>query len=368
MITRQTELESLIEQARTVDAVAIDTEFIWERTYYPRLGLIQLALSDEDCHLIDPCAIPDLTVFGDLLTDRNVVKIFHDAPQDLAILHHATKSVPKNIFDTRLAAGFAGLPATLSLSNLIKELLDIDLPKTETRTDWLQRPLAAKQVKYALDDVRYLRAARVLLLNSIIGPEIKSWLQEELELLNDPKTYMGPEIDQRHLKIRGSGSLEPRALSILRELVIWRESEAKTIDRPRGHIVSDKILLSISKNQPATLDSLHSDCSVNQKTLKRYGSILLRCIENGLKGDLDSSIPLCKPIKLSKKDKSAHERLNSLIQLKSQVQGLDPALIGNSSELKLLVKILNNSCQTQLLRQMEGWRRVFLKDFFRQPA
>lgn len=368
MITRQTELETLIEQARTVDAVAMDTEFIWERTYYPRLGLIQLALSDEDCYLIDPCAIPDLSVLGDLLTDRNVVKIFHDAPQDLAILHHATNCIPKNIFDTRLAAGFAGLPSTLSLSNLIKELLDIDLPKTETRTDWLQRPLAAEQIIYALDDVRYLRAARVLLLNSIIGPEIKSWLQEELELFDNPKTYMGPDIEQRHIKIRGSGSLDKQALRVFKELVTWRESKAIELDRPRGHIITDKALLSIAKSQPKTAEELGTICAMKSKVFKRYSTTLLHCVAKGLKSTTECSQPLCKPIRLNKKDKTTHERLNSLIQLKSQVQGLDPVLIGNSTELKLLVKILNKSCKSQLLRQMEGWRKIFLKDFFRQPA
>ncbi len=368
MISTQRELEELISRARSTDAVAIDTEFVWERTYFPRLGLIQMALSDEDCHLIDPCSIKDLTVLGDLLTDRNVVKIFHDAPQDLAILNQATKSVPKNIFDTKLAAGFAGLPATLSLSNLINELLDINLPKTETRTNWLQRPLAPKQIQYALDDVRYLRAARILLLNCIIGPEIKSWLQQELELLNDPRTYLGPEDCYRYKKIRGSGSLNGQSLAILRELVMWREQEAKTLDRPRGHIVPDKILLCIAKNQLDNIEAIRETCVISARAGNRYGDKILSCVKRGQNNSIEKNLLLSRPIKLNKKDRSSHERLSTLIQLKSEIQGLDPALIGNSSELKLLVKILNKSSESQLLRQMEGWRKIFLKDFFRQPA
>jgi len=141
MITTKEQLAKLVSRARKTDAIALDTEFVWERTYYPQLGLIQVALSDEDCHLIDPCALTDLSPLGDLLSDRSVVKILHDAPQDLFILSRATGAAPQNIFDTRLAAGFANLPATLSLGSLIKNILDIDLPKTETRTNWLQRPL-----------------------------------------------------------------------------------------------------------------------------------------------------------------------------------------------------------------------------------
>ncbi len=368
MITTQRELEDLIIQARATDAVAIDTEFVWERTYFPRLGLIQMALSDEDCHLIDPCSIPDLTVMGDLLTDRNVVKIFHDAPQDLAILHHTTKCAPKNIFDTRLAAGFAGLPSILSLSNLIKELLDIDLPKTETRTNWLQRPLDPKQIQYALDDVRYLRAARILLINSIIGPEIKSWLREELDLLNDPANYIGPEDSFRYQKIKGAGSLSGKPLAILRELTMWREQEARTLDRPRGHIVPDKVLLCIAKQRLEDIETIRHTCGISTRAMNRSGNKILSCIQRGLKNKKENGPTLSRPIKLNQNDKESHKRLNILIQLKSEVQGLDPALIGNSSELKLLVKILNKSCPSQLLRQMEGWRRVFLKDFFRQPA
>src|SRR6056297_3353400 len=111
MITSSDALHDLVEKARLTNAVAIDTEFVWTKTYLPRLGLVQLALSDEECYLLDPLAVEDLSPFGELLADPSVVKILHDAPQDLAILHSATGFIPKNIFDTRLAAGFAGLSA-----------------------------------------------------------------------------------------------------------------------------------------------------------------------------------------------------------------------------------------------------------------
>ena len=132
MISTEEEFTSLIDRALRTDSVGIDTEFIWERTYYPRLGLIQLALSDEDCHLIDPLALEDLTPLGRLLGDFSVIKILHDAPQDLTILSRVTGVIPQNIFDTRIAAGFSGLSSTTSLVRLLHDLLEIDLPKTET--------------------------------------------------------------------------------------------------------------------------------------------------------------------------------------------------------------------------------------------
>ncbi len=365
MITSSDALRTLIDKARASDAVAIDTEFIWTRTYLPRLGLVQLALSDEDCHLVDPLAIDDLSPLGELLADQSVIKILHDAPQDLAILHQVTGYVPKNIFDTRLAAGFAGLSATLSLGNLIQELLDISLAKTETRTNWLKRPLDDEQVHYALDDVRYLRAARIILINRIIGPEIKSWLQEELDLLNIPENYNGLTSNNRYRKIRGAKSLDAAGLSVLRELSLWRERTAKKNDRPRGHILPDGVLIEISRHRPDTMEQLTAKTSLSAKAAERWGTTLLAAVKAGLACPADSRPQPDRSIRLNRKNADTLDRLNEFIQLKSKVQGIDPMLIGNSSELKKLVKILNKSRRSQLMRQMEGWRKTFLNDFFR---
>ena len=283
LIQDEAALNLLVQKARQTDAVALDTEFVWERTYYPQLGLIQIALSDEECYLIDPIAIKDLSPLGKLLSDRSVIKILHDAPQDLSILQSATGAVPQNIFDTRLAAGFSDFPATLSLANLIKELLDIDLAKTETRTNWIKRPLTEDQVDYALDDVRYLRAIRVLLLTRIIGPKIKSWLQEELNLLNNPANYNGITGNGRYRKIRGSSSLGRQGLAILKNLAIWRDGMAQKRDRPRGHIIKDTGLIEISKLQPEELESLTSKTSLSEKAVSRYGKNIIAIISFILK-------------------------------------------------------------------------------------
>lgn len=365
MITSSEQLRELTEKARSTDAVAIDTEFIWTRTYYPRLGLIQIALSDEDCYLIDPLDIDDLSPFGELLADQGVIKIFHDAPQDLAILHKATGSVPKNIFDTRLAAGFAGLPATLSLGNLIQELLDIKLAKTETRTNWLKRPLDDKQISYAMDDVRYLRAARVILISRIIGPEIKAWLQEELDLLNNPQHFNNTDADNHYLRIRGAKGLDGVKLAVLRELDQWREREAKDLNRPRGHIIKNNILLDIARKKIVSTKQLNQETALSQKTVDRWGNAIVTAVQKGVSTPQNEQPIPERPTRLNKNNTETLQRLNDFIQLKSRVQGIDHTLIGNSSELKKLVKILNKSSKSQMLRQMEGWRKTFLKDFFR---
>jgi ribonuclease D len=367
MIDTTRELITFVERARETDAVAIDTEFVWEKTYFPQLGLIQVALSDEDCELIDPLAIEDLSPLGELLSDRNVVKILHDAPQDLAILYQATGTATQNVFDTRLAAGFADLPSTLSLSNLIQELLDISLPKTETRTNWLQRPLREQQIEYALDDVRYLRAVRVILVSRIIGPKIKSWLQEELNLLNNPKNYTENGQSQRYRKIRGAGSLNRQSLSILQKLSSWREETAKEVNRPRGHIVKDNILVAIAQKKTFDRAELHEKCGLSVKASKKYGEAIATIVMDVMAADESTYPPPCRTSRLSGKDKETLDRLSNLVQLKCKILGIDPALVGNTSEMKELAKVFGNkNREIKQLRQTEGWRKSLLSDFFRQ--
>lgn len=367
-IQNEADLDTLVHRARQTDAVALDTEFIWERTYYPQLGLIQIALSDEDCFLIDPLAIKDLKPLGKLLSDRGVIKILHDAPQDLAILQRATGATPQNIFDTRLAAGFSNLPATLSLVNLVQELLDITLSKEETRTNWLQRPLSEEQTRYALNDVRYLRAVRIVLLNRIIGPKIKSWLQEELNLLNNPASYSGPADNARFRKIRGNSHLDRQGLAILKNLTTWREGVARKVDRPRGHVIKDTSLIEISNQKPLSAIDLKTKIGLSEKATTKYGKTIAAIIETTLKQKESSYPDSHNSIRLSKKDKSSMENLQNLIALKCELLGIAPSLLGNISELKRLVKTLNSTKkdEPEHLRQTDGWRKSFLEDFFRQ--
>jgi ribonuclease D len=368
IIDTKQSLEALIAKAQKVDAVALDTEFVWERTFYPKLGLIQIALSDEDCYLIDPIAIDDLSPLGGLLSDRSIIKIFHDAPQDLTILQRATGATPQNIFDTKLAAGFSSMPATLSLSNLTAQLLDITLSKEETRTNWLKRPLSDDQIRYALDDVRYLRAIRVLLLTRIIGPKIRAWLQEELNLLNNPANYNGSNSAERFRKIRGSSSLGGPALASLKNLFTWREGMAKKKDRPRGHILKDAVLFEIAKAQPVKESDVQSCSSISDKAHKRYSSTIASIVATSLSADTASHPTTKKPVRLNNVEKEGLENLHKLIALKCELLGIATSLIGNSSELKQLIITLQGkkNFEVRQLRQTEGWRKNFLEDYFMQ--
>lgn len=366
MIATRREFNDLIERACHTDCVGLDTEFIWERTYYPHLGLIQLALSDEDCHLIDPLAIEDLSPLGKLLEAPRVVKILHDAPQDLIILNRATGVIPRNVFDTRVAAGFAGLSSTISLADLVAVLLDIDLPKTETRTNWLKRPLDTSQVDYALDDVRYLRALRVLLLTRIILPELREALDQELEGLSAVRTYDPPDDQLRYLRIKGSGSLDRRGLAILKELAAWRESEARARNRPRGHILSDKLLLTIARQASVSIDLGSALELLSPKKISQHGEQIKKLMQKGSALRMQELPKIHPRIRLNAVQRSLHERLLKFLDKHHRVNGVDPHLVGNNTEFKQLVVHLDNR-QTPLPDKFaSGWRKDLLDQFFTQ--
>lgn len=362
MITTQEDLQALILRARATDAVALDTEFVWERTYYPNLGLIQLALSDEECYLIDPLTLTDLSPLGELLGDPAIVKIFHDAPQDISILYQATGVLPQGIFDTRLAAGFAGLSSTISLGNLIKDLLDIDLPKTETRTNWLKRPLNPKQIEYALDDVRYLRAIRVLLLTRILNPTVKSWLEEELSRYNEPEFYQPPPDTNRYLKIKGAGNLNRQALASLRELASWREQEARKRNRPRGHILSDQTLLCLAAKQVEDTLRMRQCEEITNNIVDQYGEQLLALIKKGRLCPGGECPPSLQKTKLNKREQEQFKKIQEYIILKSDVLGLDSPLIANTSELRELIRFRSQAEQIFPQKLAHGWRHKFLEE------
>ncbi|MEN8189244.1 MAG: HRDC domain-containing protein [Thermodesulfobacteriota bacterium] len=360
MIDSKKGLQELVDRALEVDAVALDTEFVWERTYYPRLGLIQIALSDEDCYLIDPCSISDLSPLGRLLESDRVIKILHDAPQDLAILRQATGADAKNIFDTRLAAGFAGFTATISLAKLLQELLDINLAKTETRTNWLRRPLKRKQELYAMDDVRYLRAARVLLLGHMVNNEVRGWLAEDLQRLDDPNFYAGISDDKRYLKVKGNTSLSRESLAILQDLCRWREKEARERNRPRGHIIADRVLLPIAREKLTDRTAIVNSGPISEKCVSRYGATLKNLVEKGLARPKDELPPSLRNKRLKNREKITLQEIHEFIILKSDVLGIDPIVVGSNAELREFILTPPHKQRLPIVNKFSGWRGPFL--------
>ena len=363
MIDTPDALRDLITRARKAPRVALDTEFVWERTFYPNLGLVQLGLDRDATFLIDTVALTgdDLRPLGELMADAEVVKILHDAQQDLTIIRRATGTDPKNIFDTRLAGGFVGLTATTSLQGLIEETVGIHLPKGESRSDWLRRPLKAAQVEYARDDVRYLPEAYDVLWERIRALGREDWVAEEMAQYDDASLYEedDPHIRYRNVKGRGKRGFRGRDYAVLRELAAWREEEARRSNRPRGHVVPDDALVTLAQRKPETLDAVRSVRGLSDNALRRYGASLAEAVVRGL------AVPRAeqpRPPKGRRMDEAEQARLDlaqALIKGRGLEADIDPGLVSNRAGVERLVAAGAGADPAEHAL-LQGWRGAFV--------
>ncbi len=361
MIETPAELGKLGETLAGAPCVAVDTEFVWERTFYARLGLIQLGTQDGTCFLVDTVALPDLTPLGEILANPAIEKILHDAPQDLMILRRATGAVPQNIFDTRLAAGFAGLSSETSLQNLLVNLLGIELPKGHTRANWMARPLSPEQLEYAADDVRYLPRAAALLRGKARESGVEAWLNEELQLLNAPALTAESNPMDAFRRIRSAGRLSPRSLAVLRELAAWRELEARTVDLPRQHVVEDSELLSVAFVLPERPPDFEKCRDLRRRTEQRYGESLMAAVLRGTALS-EAACPVIPDLPDERTiGKSRITATAELIRKMAEVKQVDARLVGTKNDILMLLDE-GQTAQPENHRLLRGWRAELLKD------
>jgi ribonuclease D len=259
LISTTDDLAKVCTRLAKHDFVAVDTEFIREQTYWPRLCLIQMA-GPEDEALIDPLR-PGMSLepFFSLMADERLVKVFHAARQDVEIVWHQARLIPRPIFDTQVAAMVCGFGEAVSYVNLVKQVTHHNLDKTSRFTDWSRRPLSQQQLTYALGDVTHLRDVYRFLKADLEREGRESWLDEEMAGLTDPATYQThPEDAWRRLKLRIKSR---RGLAVLIELAAWRERAAQGQDVPRNRILRDEALYDIAGHaptEPAQLSQLRT--------------------------------------------------------------------------------------------------------------
>lgn len=363
MIDTPDALRALITRARQAPRVALDTEFVWERTYYPNLGLVQLGLDRDETFLIDTVALSgdDLRPLGELMADPGVVKILHDAQQDLTILRRAADGDPVNIFDTRLAGGFVGLTATTSLQVLIEETVGIHLPKGESRSDWLRRPLREAQLDYARDDVRYLPEAYDVLWERIRALGREGWVAEEMAQYDNAALYDEDDPRDRFQNVKGRGKrgFSGRDYAVLRELAAWREVEARHSNRPRGHVVPDDALVTLAQRKPDDAQALREVRGLSDNAARRYGDALLDAVARGL------DVPRAeqpRPPKGHRADDAEQARLDlaqALLKGRGLEAQIDPGLVSNRAGVERLVAA-GADADPEAHALLQGWRGAFV--------
>lgn len=362
MISTTKALADIVRRARDAGAVGVDTEFIWDRTYYPTLGLIQIGYPDGHCELIDAPAIEDWSSLAELMSDPDTVKILHDAQQDLNILFRTCGGLPKNIFDTQRSSGFVGLTSTISLSELLKTLLKIRLAKTETRSDWTARPLTDAQLKYAEDDVRHSVDLMVKIMAKAEKLGRREWIEDEMKMYEVESNYGESDPDMEMPRVRGSGSLTNQQRNILRSLGAWRELKARARNLPRGFVLSDDALVSLTKRPPGKPEDIRQMKGLSERSAERNRSHIWNAIERGRQGDLPD-LPNNKHIGPSPDDGYEARVDLSLASIKGicLADGIDPALIGNRAEVTAFV-LESDEIQVERHRMLRGWRGEFCGD------
>jgi ribonuclease D len=349
VITKTDELQKLCERLKFAAYITVDTEFMREHTYWPILCLIQVGTPDE-AHAIDPMAHGlDLSPFFDLMTDSNILKVFHAARQDIEIFVHLTGKVPHPLFDSQVAAMVCGFGEQAGYETLVSRLVGANLDKSARFTDWSHRPLTPRQVEYALGDVTHLCIVYEKLAETLAENGRTNWLDEEMAVLMRTETYL-VEPDEAWLRIK-SRNRNRRFLALVKELAAWREREAQNRDVPRGRIVKDETLLEIAALRPANLDTLEKVRGISKRySTEPHGNELLDVIAKALKIP-DSELPAAPPAPAMIATGPETDLLKLLLKMKSQEHGVAAKLVATSEQLEDLATV--KSADNPLLK---GWR------------
>lgn len=272
VVDRDDRLAELARNWLREPAVGLDTEFVRERTFFPRLGLIQVADS-AGCYLVDTVAVRDRSGLEEVIRSRAVTKVFHSPSEDLEILHHAFGFAPERLFDCQVAATLCGLGGSLGYVHLVSGLFDVELAKGVQRSNWLRRPLSEEQVRYAGLDVAYLLPAYERLRSGLAELGREAWADEEFDrLLRAAEARLDPEWSFKRL---GRPGMSRRQLATLRAVCEWRERRARRRDLPRGFVLRDETVIDLARRMPRSGQVLAAVKGLGPRQARRYGPTLL---------------------------------------------------------------------------------------------
>lgn len=332
--------------------LAVDTEFMRERTYYPQLCLVQIA-NEELAACIDPLAIEDLTPLLDRLYQGETAKLFHAAGQDLEIFHYLRGDLPQPLFDTQLGAGLIGHGQQVSYAAAVEKSLGVQLEKSQSRTDWTQRPLSEAQVEYALDDVRHLGPLYMEQREQLVRLGRDGWLEEDFERMCRPETY-APDPENAWKRLRSIGELQEADLPIAQALANWREQRAMRIDRPRRWVLADEVVLRLAAAAPATRRELENIEGMPPKIIERQGEALLEAIETARELPRELWPEPLRLMPLDSPQKKAVKRLMNETRETAEREGMDPGLLATRKDVTALVLGARD------LAVLRGWREDLL--------
>jgi ribonuclease D len=358
-IDSESDLRQACEALADAKVLYLDTEFHREKTYYPHFALLQIA-DRERCYLIDPVAIKDLKPVWDLLLSPHAVKVFHAARQDLEIIIREAGALPLPLFDTQVAAALLGYGQQVGFGNLVQRLAKTSLPKLESFSDWLIRPLAKQQLRYAADDVIYLRPVYQALQQELEATGRQTWLSEEMATLCDPATYDN-DSQTMFWRVKGVTKFKPQQLAVLRALAAWREHEAKRLDIPRKRVLSDDLLVELARRPQLSLADMERMRGMSSGLIQRFGQALVDAWQQGRDCPKDDWPRPKHREHLSDGTEVRLELLDALMRLRADEERIAPHLIACRDELSQLASWAGRRVEAEPdIACLRGWRRTLI--------
>jgi len=347
-------LGALCESLAGAPWIALDTEFLREKTYFPKFCLLQIA-AGEVVACVDPLAVEDLSPLLAILLDPGVIKVFHSGRQDMEIFYHLCGKLPGPVFDTQLAAPLLGLAEQISYAGLVAELLGVNLTKSHSRTDWSHRPLSPEQIRYAADDVIYLAQAYLAMLPRLERLNRLGWLDGDFAELADPALYENPPA-LAWQRIGGVYQLKSKALSIVQTLAAWREQTARAQDLPRGWILKDDALLDLARQQPVDAEQLKLVRGIDERMARRHGATICKLIQEAAARPPQALDGKARPSKKLVEQEALLDLLMAVVRLRAAQNTLNPATLASRKDLE---QLLDADPQARLAH---GWRKTMVGD------
>ena len=343
-IDRNDELPGLASAMAAQTAVGVDTEFLRERTFFPKLCLLQLSVGGK-IFCVDTLKVGSLEALLPALTGPQTRKLLHAARQDLEAMYLTTKQVLSPVFDTQIAAACVGLKPQVGYAELVKTLLEVSIPKGQTRTDWSKRPLTREQLEYAADDVLYLSDIDAHLSQRLEALGREHWVREDCAALEDRRLYE-PDPAQAWERLRGIGQLPAAPRARAKAIAIWRERLARARDLPRAWILPDAALFSIAQGNPTTAAALERIQPMNDK----FAATLLEALGTAAVGDAANDEPI-QDLRPTPEQKALAEDLAKIVDARAAELQVSAEVLAPRGELKSLAMGKRES------HALTGWRR-----------
>ncbi len=358
IITKSEDVKAFCKELSKHEFITIDTEFLREKTYYPKLCLIQLSSPDKQARAIDPLAEDiNLKPLFDLLADEKVIKVFHSARQDLEIFYNLTGKVVAPVFDTQIAAMVCGYGDSVGYENIVRQITGHQVDKSSQFTNWSLRPLSEKQITYALGDVTHLCDVYLSLKAELEKRGRISWVEQEDKTLTNPEIYANdPYKAWERIKIR---SPKAKSLAVLRELAAWRELQAQKRDIPKPWILRDDVLVDMANQAPRDKKQLAKIRNISKDVAEgKMGKQLLEVIEKALKSPKDSWPIPRKKEQIPSSALAIIDILKMLLKVQSAQHGVAAKIIASTSDIEAIA--MDDKADVPALK---GWRReIFGED------